>query len=66
VDADALGYARERVQHALSHARLAHNPDIRKQWQELADAWLAILTEMERQPKPAAKPQVVTPSTRGR
>jgi hypothetical protein len=66
VNADALGYARERVQHAQSQGRLAHDPDIKKQWQELADAWGAIIAEIERQPQSTVKPHLVSPGSRGR
>ena len=55
MDADETGEARERVQKALSRARLTDDPDLKEQWQRLADAWLVRLAELEGKPPPAPR-----------
>jgi hypothetical protein len=47
MDTDEIGQARERAQAAASRARLADDPEMKRAWQELADAWLAVLAELQ-------------------
>jgi uncharacterized membrane protein YccC len=57
-ETEALATLRERAQQALSRAHLATDPELRKQWTAIADAWVAILAtleQMDRRQSPAKK-----------
>jgi hypothetical protein len=43
----ALAEVRARAQDAMSRARLASDPAVKKQWAELADAWSQLLAKLE-------------------
>jgi hypothetical protein len=45
MDNEALAKVRARAQDAMSRARLASDPALQKEWEELADAWSALLAE---------------------
>jgi hypothetical protein len=44
---EALAEVRARAQDAMSRARLASDPVLKKQWEELADAWSVLLAKSE-------------------
>ena len=46
-DNDALAEVRARAQAAMSRARLASDPAVKKEWTELADAWSVLLGQLE-------------------
>jgi hypothetical protein len=47
-ETEALATIRERAQRALSRSRLATDPELKKEWVAIADAWMAILAALER------------------
>jgi hypothetical protein len=46
-DDEALAEVRARAQHAMSRARLVSDPQLKKQWVEVADAWSVLLARFE-------------------
>jgi hypothetical protein len=46
-DQEELATARAQAQKALSNARLAADPDLKKQWAELAQGWLLMIERLE-------------------
>ena len=48
MDQKHLGDVRQLAQDALSRARLANDPALKRQWQRLAEAWLEHLASLEK------------------
>jgi hypothetical protein len=46
-DNEALAEVRARAQAAMSRARLASDPAVKKEWTELANAWSVLLGQLE-------------------
>jgi hypothetical protein len=59
MDIEAVAEARQRAQDAFSRARLAPNAATRVEWQALGEAWLARVTELERERPRYPKPRLV-------
>jgi hypothetical protein len=51
--------ARQRAQEALSHARRATDPEMQRQWRELAEAWARIAEEEPQPERAMSKPRIV-------
>jgi hypothetical protein len=58
---NGLGSARDRAQDALSEARNATDPEIKRHWLEIAEAWMRVSEALVKagQPPTARKPRIV-------
>ena len=57
MDDERMANARAHVQDAESRARLATDPEMKKQWEEAARRWTEVLKELIAESKNPTKPK---------